>query len=73
MRSVFIVHHVHLLPSGEEDFKLVGVFTSADNARAAIRRLSQKPGFIESPSGFNVDEYKLDCDYWTEGFVTLDG
>ena len=41
-------------------------------ARAAIERMKDKPGFAEFPQGFEVCPYSLDRDHWTDGFV-LDG
>lgn len=72
MKSVFVVQHVHELPSGEEDVKFIGVYSSMKRAEAAVLRLSRKPGFIDHPTTFHIDEYELDTDHWVEGFVTLD-
>ncbi len=70
MTTVYVVQHVHSLPDQGEDVKFLGVYTSREKALAAIRRLSRQPGFSEGPTGFSTDEYQLDKDYWTEGFVT---
>jgi len=80
MRTVFILQHVHVLPDGEEDVKLIGVYRTHEAAYAAIERLIVQPGFCEHPrllnpsvddegSGFTLDEYELDKDHWIEGFV----
>ena len=71
MSSVFVVQHVHELPSGEEDVKFIGVYSSMASAEDAVHRLSKRPGFRESTEGFHIDEYKIDSDCWTEGFVTV--
>jgi hypothetical protein len=82
MQSVFIVQHLHLDPSNSENIKLIGVYRSLEAAHAAIDRLSIQPGFCNYPrllnplidqdiSGFYVDEYQLDQDQWTEGFISL--
>jgi hypothetical protein len=83
MRSVFVVQHAHLLPSGEEDVKFIGAYRSRDAARSAVERLARQPGFSRHPEilggdsdgeeGFYIDEYELDKDHWTEGFVTMVG
>jgi len=69
--SVFVLQHVHSFDQGEEDVKLIGVYSSRDNAQNAIKRLRESPGFCENPDGFCIDEYQLDKDQWVEGFVTL--
>jgi hypothetical protein len=68
---VFIVYHVHELPSGEEDSKLIGVYATEQDAAEAIERAKQKPGFKEHPDDFSINAYTLGKDHWTEGFVTL--
>ena len=66
-----MLQHVHSLNDGAEDVKLIGVYSSRDNAQSAITRLGQAPGFSDAPSGFHIDEYKLDKDQWVEGLSTL--
>lgn len=68
---VFVVQHVHELKGDDEDVKLIGVYSTEENARAAVARLSLQPGFRESASGFHVDRYTVDKDHWAEGFVTV--
>jgi hypothetical protein len=70
---------VHLLwfakemPEGEDDIELlIGVYSSDEEARTAIERTRDKPGFAEFPQGFEVCPYSLDRNHWTHGFV-LDG
>lgn len=81
MRTVFVLQHVHVVPEGEEDVKLIGVYRSYEIACAAIELLIVQPGFCDHPnlldpsvngeeSGFTLDEYELDKDQWREGFVT---
>jgi len=66
--KVYVLQHVHSLHSGFEDVKFIGVYSSLEKARAAITRLSQKPGFSEAPDGFHTDEYQVDTDHWLEGY-----
>jgi hypothetical protein len=70
---------VHLLwfakemPEGEDDIELlIGVYSSKEEANAAIERMKDKPGFADFPECFEVCPYPLDRDHWTEGFA-LDG
>ncbi len=80
--SVFVVQHLDVLGNGEEDVKLIGVFSSLGAANAAVGRLSGQPGFrdfpsivepgkSEMPDGFYIDEYHLDMVHWREGYATL--
>jgi hypothetical protein len=71
--EVFVLQHVHRLDNGEEDIKMIGVYSSLEQAEEAIKRLSAKPGFSDSPEGFVVDRYILNEDCWTEGYITVTG
>ena len=71
---VYVLQHVHTVMAGEEDededIKLIGVYSTEDQARAAIARLSNKPGFRDHTDGFHITEQELDKDEWTEGFTS---
>ncbi len=69
MNSVFIVWHTHEV-GGESDEKLIGVYSTHEDAKAAISRLSDKPGFRNALDAFEVSEYVLGEDHWTEGYVS---
>ena len=68
--DVFLLWHVHEFPEGEEDAKLIGVYSTPEHAEQARRRLASQPGFRELPEGFQVSAYRLNQDHWTEGYVT---
>lgn len=70
MQEVFILHHVHELTTGEEDIKLIGVYSTQQEAEDALNRVKDKPGFCDDIKGFTVNSYKLNRDGWTEGFFT---
>ena len=71
MTRVFILQHVHVMEDGAEDVKLVGVYSSRENAQAAVARLGQAPGFRDDAAGFHIDEYRVDRDQWVEGYATV--
>ncbi|CAH1649102.1 hypothetical protein BOSEA31B_10308 [Hyphomicrobiales bacterium] len=49
----------------------IGIYSSEAEARAAIERLSDQPGFRDFPAGFNIYPYTLNKDGWTSGFVSV--
>lgn len=71
MTKVYVLQHVHSLEEGVEDIKFIGVYSSRENAQAAIARLSKAPGFCEAIADFHIDEYQIDKDQWVEGYSTL--
>ena len=72
--EVFLLWHVHAFDDGEEDEKLIGVYSTREKAEAAIGRLKDQPGFVDVPEGFGIHPYVIDKDTsWTEGYVTVTG
>lgn len=59
---------------------MIGVYSSREEAEAAVERKRRFSGFSdfprivdpmkdEDPSGFYISEMLLNHDYWSEGFV----
>ena len=69
--DVFLLWHVHELSGGEEDAKLIGVYSSQETAEEAKHRALSQPGFRDVPEGFMIDRYRVDQDHWTEGYITV--
>jgi hypothetical protein len=70
MTIVLVLQHVHESEDGSEKVKMIGVYASDADARAAIARLRDKEGFRLFPEGFHVDPYEIGKDHWTEGYIT---
>ena len=68
MNSVFIVWHTHEVDGGADE-KLIGVYRTREDAEAAVGRLSDKPGFKDARNGFDITDYVLGKDHWTEGYI----
>jgi hypothetical protein len=58
--DLFVVEHLHVQDDGEESLKLIGVYSSNENAGKAVERLRLQPGFCDTPDGFTIDPYTLD-------------
>ncbi|HRQ88182.1 MAG TPA: hypothetical protein PLA50_05255 [Bacteroidia bacterium] len=67
--NVFLLWHVHEILGGEEDAKLVGVYSSRDLADGAQKRVIELPGFRDAPDGFTIDSHEVDQDGWQEGYI----
>jgi hypothetical protein len=52
-----------------DDLKVLGVYSTDQNARDRITRARALPGFHEEPDCFLIDQYTVDEDRWAEGFV----
>ncbi len=57
--------------------KYIGIFSTEENAKAAIRYIKDKKGFIDTPEGFKILKVLrlkapklLDKTFWEEGFDT---
>jgi hypothetical protein len=71
MNAVFILWHSHEVDV-LSDPKLIGVYQSREEAERTQARLGGKPGFRDHPEGFEIHEYELGRDGWTEGFISED-
>jgi hypothetical protein len=69
METVFLVWHMHEV-DGETDEKFIGVYKTREDAEAAVHRVRDKPGFRDTPQGFEIYEHGLGKDGWTEGFIS---
>jgi len=70
---IYLLWHTHVLGDGEEDSKLLGVYSSQSLATQKIDEYKMLPGFRDYPSGFEISKYEIDCDHWKEGFITEAG
>lgn len=52
-----------------DDVKLLGIYSSEAVAEERIHRARLLPGFADEPDCFQIEEYELDEDHWTDGFV----
>jgi len=68
MESLFVL--LHSLPETGR-VKVVGIYSSRSLAEAALERTRLLPGFAEEPEGFSIDQYEVDKDHWSRGFVRL--
>ena len=67
----FLLWHVHELPNGEEDAKLIGVYSTDELANQARQRAATLPGFRDHPNGFIVDRYTLSSVFYSAGILGL--
>lgn len=58
MEQVFLLWHVREL-NGAQDEKLIGVYRSDSDAKAAIERARLKSGFSALPDGFQICAYRV--------------
>ncbi|WP_219892066.1 hypothetical protein [Chamaesiphon polymorphus] len=54
MKTVFVLQHLHILPCGEENIKLIGTYSSNQTARAAIEQLKVQPGFCHNTHASSI-------------------
>jgi hypothetical protein len=70
MEPVFVLWHSHPTGANELNEKLIGIYASRHAALEAQGRVSTKPGFSAYPEGFEIVEYTVGSDNWTEGYFT---
>lgn len=67
MAEVFLLWHQH---PGDEEGKLLGVYSTKERAEARIVKARSLPGFRRFPSDFVIARYEVDLDQWLTGFAT---
>ena len=72
MTTVYLLWHTHETTQDTDDDKLIGVYSSKGNAQNAMLRLRDQRGFKDHQDRFEVSEYVLDRDHWTEGCDVAD-
>jgi hypothetical protein len=82
MTISFVLQHLHTLPGGEEDIKILGVYATKEDAESAVARFRMLPGFRDRPilrnlvnnesevDGFYISDMEVGLDYWPEGYET---
>ena len=70
--TVFVLEHARYKDDDKnndvEDYKLIGVFTTEQQAQTAMSQLKMQPGFKDYPNGFHIDAYPLGQINWSQGF-----
>ena len=70
--TVFVLEHARYKDDDRnndvEDFKLIGVFATEQQAQAAVSQLKNQSGFKAYPNGFHIDEYPIGQIHWSQGF-----
>ncbi len=69
----YIYYLQHYYESGDiEIVTNIAVYSSRDKAEKAILKFKKHPKFEGYPECFNIDEYKIDENNWSDGFFTYD-
>ena len=66
--DLFVVLHN---PPDTGKVKVIGIYSSASLAEAAVGRARVLPGFADQPDDFKITQYDIDQDHWPRGFVRL--
>jgi hypothetical protein len=67
MTDVYLLWHVDER-GADTGSKLLGVFSSEDNARAWQEAATALPGFRDAPDRFLLDRQTIDERLWLEGY-----
>jgi len=71
MAKVFIISFDRQLPSGEDDERLLGVYSTQEKGEAALARFKAQPEFRDFPDNLELGPFTLDQTHWEEGFVDV--
>ncbi|MDP1961053.1 MAG: hypothetical protein Q8K93_02505 [Reyranella sp.] len=70
MTSVYILYHIneHCEPDEHHHGKRLGLFSTAEKAREAIRQIRDAEGFRDYPERWSIRRRTMDKTSWTDGF-----
>ena len=67
MEDLFIVYHT-IIRGEDHNTKFIGIYSTRELAESAVARLKSKPGFRKPNGEFYIGAYRLNNDYWADGF-----
>jgi len=62
-KNTYLLVHIYKSSSEVVQHKMIGLYKSRDDAKSAILRLIDKPGFKDFPENFIISEYELNKVY----------
>ena len=77
MIKIYLLQHSYEIEIHDDlkvdETKVIGIYSTYENADRVKEKLKVRKGFNRfSEDCFYIDEYELDQDNWTDGFVTWD-
>ncbi|ECF1703910.1 TPA: hypothetical protein JEL63_003289 [Salmonella enterica subsp. enterica serovar Enteritidis] len=66
--NLYVLWHIHSEDMDNEEEEIIGVYTSEELAKAALKRSQSQLRFADPNSKLDIDSYTLDRDYWGDGF-----
>lgn len=73
MKKLFDLWYVRGYHDREDTRLHIGIYSSVENAEAAIAKLQPMPGFSEWQDGFEIHETGLNQTNWESGFKSVTG
>lgn len=70
MKSVYLLQHSYFWNDVEET-KIIGVYSSRENAEKVVECYKFLPGFSDYKDEFVIDEYIVDENNWEDGFEAI--
>ncbi|MGO4702667.1 DUF7336 domain-containing protein [Dyella sp. 2RAB6] len=67
-QKIYLLQHCRENADGEDEYKMVGAYATAEAAEEARARAVLRPGFKDYPDDFLIAEYVLGQDHWVDGF-----
>ena len=56
----YVIYHIHIFEDGNEDYKIIGIFSSYDEALEVKEKYSSElPGFKDFPEEFCIEEFEV--------------
>lgn len=69
MTTVHVLWHRCTDEEGRDHELMLGIYSTQQKAAQALDLVRNKPGFLDYPDGFEIQDATIDRTYMTEGFI----
>lgn len=71
---VYLLQHSYLIDDESDTYetKIIGIYSTEQKAMDVVESYKNKEGFKNYPQDFYIDKYKIDENFWSEGFIKFD-
>ncbi|MBL4600074.1 MAG: hypothetical protein JKX93_13980 [Rhizobiaceae bacterium] len=73
LEFIYVLSHIRPLPDGEEEDRLIGIYSSKERTELRKRQLQGQPPFSDAPNEFYLSRGKIGAEEegWPEGYITV--
>ena len=71
MKKIYFLDYVYEFEDGHDDIKLLGVFSSKENAKLALEKIKANPEYKKIAKYIVISKGTMERVGWEEGYFTI--